>query len=73
MDHTIVASIDVWQYYFANFCCKYIYRCVANSFMSQLTHFLFKIVLVQTLLVSNKCLFSMSAAGRHQTVVVWHL
>ena len=61
IDHTIVASIDVWQSYFAYNCCKYILHCVANSFMSQFTHFLGKIVLAQTLFLSNNCLFSMSA------------
>ena len=44
IDHTIVASLNVWQSYFAYNCCKYILHCVANSLMSQFTHFLGKIV-----------------------------
>ena len=53
IDHIIVASLDVWHSYFAHICCKYILSCVANSLLSLLTHFLGKIVLAQTLVVSK--------------------
>ena len=69
IDHTIVASIDVWQSYFAYNCCKYILHCVANSLMSQFTHFLGKLVLAQTLFVSNNCLFP--CLPRADTRLLW--
>ena len=69
IDHIIVVSIDVWQSYFAHIFCKYILRCVANSLLSQFTHFLGKVVLAQTLLMSKNCLFP--CLPRADTRLLW--
>ena len=71
IDHTIVASINVWQPYFAIFILN-TFNAVLQIHLCRNLHTFWVTVLAQTLLVSNTCLFPCLPQA-NTSVVVWHL